>query len=285
MVKGIDVSVWQGYNVDFNKIKSAGYDFVILRAGYGRYFNQKDPTFEGNYKKAKEACLEVGAYWYSYATNSSQAQEEAKIFLDAVKGKTFEYPLWLDIEDSSQASLNNKTINAICRSFCDTLEKAGYYTGIYSYASFLSRLDDSNRKAYDIWVAHFGVEKPGYSGDYGMWQFSERGSVNGISGNVDLDYSYKDYPKIMKSNGLNGFTKVPTPVETKPATSTQEKPKEESKPVTITYNYTIKYGDTLIGIAKKYGVTVPDIAKENNIRNVNLIYAGQKIKITKKIKN
>lgn len=283
MTKGIDVSVWQGYNIDFNKVKSAGYDFVILRAGYGRYASQKDPTFETNYAKAKAACLNVGTYWYSYATNSSQAKEEANLFLDVVKGKKFEYPLWLDIEDPSQSALNNKTINAICKSFCGVLESAGYYTGIYSFASFLERIDASNRESYDIWVANFNVEKPSYSGSYGMWQYSEKGIVNGVPGNVDMDNSYKDYPKIMKANGLNGFAKV----NVEPNQSTQEKPKPEKKqevkkPVSNTLSYTIKSGDTLIGIAKRFGVTVPDIAKENGIRNVNLIYAGQTLKITKK---
>ena len=99
-IKGIDVSHWQGTNVDFNKVKKAGYDFVMINAGYGKYIGQKDECFETNYKKAKSAGLKVGAYWYSYALTSADAELEAKVFLEAIKGKTFEMPIAFDIEDS-----------------------------------------------------------------------------------------------------------------------------------------------------------------------------------------
>lgn len=282
MQKGIDISVWQGPNIDFNAVKNAGYDFVIIRAGYGKYEHQKDPYFEQNYKNAKSAGLGVGAYWYSYATNVSDAKEEARVFCDILRGKEFEYPAWLDIEDPSQQRLSNRTINQICKTFCSYLEERKFYTGVYSFLSFLNRLDENTLKAHDIWVAQWGVEKTSWNGNYGMWQYSDKGKVSGIAYSTDLNYSYKNYPAIMKSNGLNGFVKQEVkPTPTQQTQKPVEKLKEEPKTQTITY--TVKYGDTLIAIAKKFGTTVIDIAKENKIANVNLIYAGQKLKIT--IKN
>ncbi len=204
--KGIDVSTYQGNNIDFNKVKAAGYDFVILRAGYGKYENQKDNTFDTNYKKARAAGLNVGAYWYSYATNANDATLEGKVFAKILKGKKFEYPVFLDIEDSSQVNLSKSLFGTICKNFFAELKD--YYTGIYSYTSFLnSHIPDEILKTYDVWVAHFDVDKPSYSKPYKMWQYSSKGKVNGISGDVDLDYSYVNYSALIKDKGLNGFTK------------------------------------------------------------------------------
>ena len=99
--KGIDVSQHQG-NIDFGKVKAAGYDFVIIRAGYGKYASQKDPYFEQNYAGAKAAGLNVGAYWYSYADSTANAKLEAEACLQVIKGKTFEYPIYFDLEERSQ---------------------------------------------------------------------------------------------------------------------------------------------------------------------------------------
>lgn len=210
-VKGIDVSKWQGA-VDFKKVKAAGYSFVILNAGYGRYISQKDKYFESNYKNAKAAGLGVGAYWYSYATTADQAKEEAKIFAQAIAGKQFEYPLAYDVEDSTQAKLSNTVINNMCKAFCDYMESLGYYVSVYSYSSFLAnKISAAVKSKYDIWLAEFtSATKPSYKGEYGIWQHSSTGKVSGVNGNVDLNLCYKDYPTIMKENGLNGFTKSKT---------------------------------------------------------------------------
>lgn len=212
-VKGIDVSQWQG-NVDFNKVKKAGYDFVMIRAGYGRYASQKDPYFESNYNKAKAAGLGVGVYWYSYATNADQAKEEAKVCAQVIAGKQFEYPIAFDIEDPTQVNLSNTVIDGMCSAFCDYMEKLGYYASVYSYASFLnSKIGSSIKSKYDVWLAAVTkATSPSYSGSYGIWQYSFTGKVNGINGDVDLNRAYKDYPAIMKSKGLNGF-KMEAPKE------------------------------------------------------------------------
>ena len=204
-VRGIDVSQWQG-EIDFKEVRADGYEFVIIRAGYGMYSSQKDAYFERNYKKARAAGLGVGAYWYSYAVNVSQAREEAKVFLKAVEGKRFEYPLCFDIEDSSQSGLSRQAIGEMIDEFCTYLEDRGYYAALYSYAYFLqNRVPERCRERYDVWVAAFDVAKPPYSGAYGMWQYTSSARVDGVSGYCDCDLAYKDYPAIMREYGLNGY--------------------------------------------------------------------------------
>lgn len=202
---GIDVSKWQG-TVDWAKVKADGYHFAIVRAGYGKEASQVDPTFAANVEGAKNAGLYCGAYWYSYALNAADAQAEAELFLQTVKGYQFDFPLVFDIEDSTQQSLSKSTIASIVDTFCSTVEKAGYYCTLYSYASFLTNnVPASCQAEHDIWVAHTKTDKPAFSGAYGMWQYSHTGAVNGVSGSTDLNYAYKDYPAIMQKYGFNGF--------------------------------------------------------------------------------
>lgn len=200
--KGIDVSHWQGI-VDFEKVRAQGYTFVMINAGYGKYAGQKDESFERNYAAAKKAGLDVGAYWYSYALTEADALAEAKTFLDAVKGKKFEYPLAFDIEDASQSELPNAAINKMITAFCGHLESKGYYTAVYSYADFLKRkVSDTVKNRFDIWVAHFDVAKPAAE-NYGIWQYTSKGTVNGVQSRCDCNYAYRDYPAIIKEKGLN----------------------------------------------------------------------------------
>lgn len=211
--KGIDVSTYQS-SVDFSKVKAAGYDFVIIRAGYGRYISQKDTQFETHYKEAKSAGLGVGAYWYSYASTVDEAKAEAKVCLEAIKGKTFEYPIFFDLEESKQFAKGKSFCDSIVKAFCNTLEEAGYYAGLYISRSPLQTYISSDvAKRYALWIAEYS-SKCNYSGDYGMWQYSSSGKVNGISGNVDMDYCYTDYPTLIKGAGLNGFTKTATTTTT-----------------------------------------------------------------------
>jgi len=262
MFKGIDVSVHQG-NIDWKKVKAAGVDFAILKCAWG--VNVAD-NFEKNYKEAKAVGIPVGAYCYSYAKTVDRAKEEAKAVVKILKGKTFEYPIAFDIEDKVQLDLPKKTLTEMCKAFCSVLEKAGYYVCIYSYKSFLTdKLDMTALKDYDVWLSQFNTEVT-YKGKYGMWQYARRGKVNGIDGNVDMDYAYKDYPSIMKSAGLNGFKKQKTVKEKKP---------KETKPK----YYTVKKNDNLTKIAKKYKTTVEQLVKWNGIKNPNLIYVGQRLRV------
>lgn len=257
-MKGIDVSYHNG-TIDFKKVKDAGIEFVIIRAGYGREISQKDKNFETNYKNAKAAGLKVGAYWYSYATSKSDAITEAETCIKVISGKQFEMPIYFDIEERKQFSKGKTFCSDLVASFCNTLEKAGYFAGFYTSRSAVSNyITEDVAKRYAFWIAEWGG-KVKYSGQYGMWQNSSTGKVNGISGWVDMDTSYVDYPAIIKRKGLNGFGM------------------ENTKPTVKTY--TVKKGDTLSGIAKKYNTTVADLVKKNGIKNPNLIYAGQVLKV------
>lgn len=278
-IKGIDVSRHQG-NIDFNKVKNAGIDFVIIRAGYGRDISQKDKLFEQNYKRAKTAGLKVGAYWYSYATSVDDVKQEAKACLQAIKGKTFEYPIYFDLEEQDQFAKGKAFCDSLVKAFCTELEKAGYWAGLYiSRSPLQTHISSDVAKRYALWIAEYG-SKCNYSGSYAIWQYSSKGKVAGVSGNVDCDYCYIDYPTAIKKAGKNGFKKstavkatVLKPVaKTKPKT----KPKATAKKETV---YTVKKGDTLSAIAKKYKTTVKKLVKDNNIKNADLIYTGQKIKI------
>lgn len=208
MNKGIDISKWNG-DIDFGKVKKDGIDFVIIRAGYGKGESQKDKRFEEYYEKAKAVGLNVGCYFYSYARTVAEAKQEAKVFLKWIAGKKFEYPVYFDIEDVTQISLSKELLTDICLTWCGIVEKAGYYVGIYANPYwFTNKLDCEKLSVYDKWLAHWSNKA--WKGEEfgGLWQYTNTGRVIGIKGNVDMDYSYRDYPSIMKKKALNGFTKL-----------------------------------------------------------------------------
>lgn len=205
-IKGIDVSQWQG-NIDFAKVKAAGVKFVIIRAGFGKYTSQKDPYFEQNYKNAKAAGLDVGVYWYSYATSAADAVAEAKACMTVISGKKFEYPIFFDLEERSQFNKGRAFCDGLVKAFCGELEKCGYFAGLYiSRSPLQSYMSSDVAKRYTLWVAEY-ASKLNYSGIYAMWQYTSSGKVNGISGNVDFDYCYVDYPTMIKNGGYNGYAK------------------------------------------------------------------------------
>ncbi len=204
---GIDISKHNG-SIDFQKVQNSGQvDFVILRAGYGKSASQKDSRFEEYYSSCKKSGIPVGAYWYSYAVSESEAIQEANVFLQCIQGKQFEYPLYFDIEEKNQFALGKTKCTAIAKAFLETIEKAGYFAGIYASKSNLETyLSAEIRSRYAVWVAHYGVTQTSYNGNFGMWQKSSSGKISGISGNTDLDECYVDYPSVIQSAGLNGFS-------------------------------------------------------------------------------
>ena len=208
MTYGIDVSKHQGM-IDWSKVKT---DFAILRAGFGRYTSQKDPQFERNYAGAKAAGIPVGAYWYSYARSAEEAREEANACLQVLKGKQFEFPIYFDIEDSTQEFLGKAVLTAMCEAFCDTLEKAGYFAGVYASTYwFTSKLDHARLAGkYTIWLADY---RAGYNKTLkrDMHQYTSNGHVEGISGRVDMSTCTRDFPSIIKNAGLNGYSKTAAP--------------------------------------------------------------------------
>ena len=205
---GIDVSRHQG-QIDWTKAKTSGkVHFAIIRAGYGKLLSQKDAQFERNYTQCKANDIPVGAYWYSYAVSPAEAREEANVFLHVIAGKQFEYPVYFDLEETKQFALGKVKCSEIAQAFLETVEKAGYFVGLYMSKSPLETyITQEIRQRYAVWVAHYGVTKTSYSGQFGMWQKSDSGSVPGISGNVDLDECYIHYPSVIQSAGLNGFPK------------------------------------------------------------------------------
>ena len=201
IAKGIDVSEWQG-NINWSHVKTDGVKFAIIRAGIG---HRVDDQFANNYAGCKSNSVPVGAYWYSKATTVAEAKQEAQDFLAALKGKTFEYPVYMDLEESAQFALGKAKCSELVDAFLTVLEQAGYYAGLYCSTSYLnSHVSDSVRKRYTIWCADYRGSC-GYTGDYGIWQ-PGTGTIYGIDTEVDLDYAYIDYPKIIKNAGLNGFS-------------------------------------------------------------------------------
>ena len=208
VIHGIDVSNHQG-SIDWSKVE---IDFAILRAGFGRYAHQKDSQFERNYAGAKAAGIPVGAYWYSYARSAEKAREEAKACLQVLHGKQFEFPIYFDIEDRTQWNLGKAVLTAICEAFCDTLEKAGYFAGVYASTYWFTNKLDHARLAskYTIWLADYrAVYNKTLTRD--MHQYTSSGHMEGISGRVDFNTCTLDFPAIIKKAGLNGYSKTAAP--------------------------------------------------------------------------
>ena len=237
ILKGIDVSYCQN-EVDWDAAKASGLvDFAILRAGYGKEANQVDTQFNRNYAACKRLSIPCGAYWFSYAMSADEAKREAQVFLQTIKGKSFEYPIYMDLENEKQFALGKAACSAIVDAFLNTLEQAGYFAGLYCSTYYLDNyLSDSIKSRYTVWCAQY-ASKCTYQNPYGIWQYNVAGStehdiigqksISGIVGECDMDYCYTDYPSIIKAAGLNGFTKTTQPTEPEPE-PTPEPDTEES---------------------------------------------------------
>ena len=220
-MKGIDISKYQA-DLDLSILKNNEIKFVILRAGFtgwgtGVDYN-KDRTFENFYNQAKNLGIPVGAYWYSCANTKEKGIAEANyMYENCLKGKQFEYPVYIDVENSHHQVGNKNGVTDAIIGFCETLENLGYYVGIYAsdISGFKDKMVINKLTAYDKWVARYG-SKPSYVTNYGMWQYTSKGKLNGYKGNIDMNVSYKDYPSIIKSNDLNGYSKI---IDTAPPTT------------------------------------------------------------------
>ena len=348
--KGIDVSYHQGI-IDWGKVKNAGIEFAIIRIGYGMYDNQKDKQFENNYKNARANGIPVGVYHYSYAISVEEAKKEANLVVKWLNGRDLDYPVYFDIEDKTQQNLGKSTLNAMCRAFCEIIEKAGYWAGIYSNKDWATNKISGAElgKDYTYWIAQYN-NKCTYTGPYAIWQYSSSGRVNGISGNVDMNYQYSEVGgkigsasssstsskksneeianeviagkwgngndrKTRLQNAGYDYNTIQNIVNQKLGAGTSKKSNEtianevisgkwgngndrKTKLTNAGYNYdeiqklvnqklgasktvtyTVKSGDTLSAIAKKYGTTYQKIASDNGIANPNKIYPGQKLVI------
>lgn len=205
VARGIDVSSWQGDDIDWEKVKSDGASFVIIRIGFNGKIESK---FEQNYEGARAAGLNIGGYFYSTATTTEKAEQDADLVMEVIKDKTFEYPIYYDVEDSSLlGSLTNKDRTDIALAFTNKLQENGYYAGVYTNAYWLNNYLETERliQNTEIWVAHYVTEELKDYSQYGLYQYTDAGEINGIYGNVDKNVAYKDYPTIIEQSGYNGF--------------------------------------------------------------------------------
>ncbi len=217
---GIDVSQFQGV-IDWQAVKDSGVDFAIIRAGYGKEFNQVDPYFYSNIEGAQAAGIDVGIYWYSYADDTATARREAEVCYETIRNYSLDYPVYFDIEEGKHANMTIAQTSAIVDTFCTEMENRGYFVGVYSYANFLqSHIYRSILEKYDVWVAQYAENLTAYNGHYSMWQYASTGQVNGIGGNVDVNYCYRDYSEVITANPDPNFVPPETTATTTAETTT-----------------------------------------------------------------
>lgn len=307
MIKGVDISHHQG-GLTMEAVKKAGFQFAILRGGYTGYGSGrqkvKDGQFERFYAEAKKIGMPVGCYWYSCARTQAEGIAEANfLYENCLKGKQFEYPIYIDVENNQWQASNAKGVTDAIIGFCETLEAKGYWVGIYANTYwFTSKIQTNRLNAYTKWVARWSATKPSFPWNaFDIWQNSDNGSAGGRR--VDTNISYKDFPSIIKAAGKNGFKKTPTPAKKSVDEIAQEvikgawgngsERKKKLAEAGYSYDavqeavnnllkektYTVQKGDTLTAIAKKFDTTVDALVKKNGIKDKNLIYAGQVIKI------
>lgn len=253
MDKGIDISVHNGI-VDMKKVKDDGIDFVIIRLGYG--INNLDKRFFENYKNARNNKIKTGVYFYSYACNENEARKEAVFVIKIIKNLKLDLPVFFDMEDADgykrKRNVDDKMCIKICETFCHEIENAGYSVGIYANLDWLNnKLSSKSLEKYDKWVAQWG-KKCTYDKKYVIWQYSSKGNVSGINGNVDMNYSYINYNNEYENNNVGKVNKY----------------------------YFVKKGDSLIKIAKMYNINWKKLYEDNkNIigNNPNYIIVGQKL--------
>lgn len=193
---GIDVSKWQG-NIDWDKVREDGVEFVMIRCGYRGSVTGalvEDPKFLANIRGAKRAGLKVGVYFFTQAVNEVEAVEEASMVIALCDGYDLDYPIVIDSEgaggEGRADSLDVETRTKVCAAFCETIENAGYEAGVYASRSWYNaNLEVDDLDDYRIWLAEYR-STPLYSGYYDMWQYTSKGKIDGIEGNVDLNISY-----------------------------------------------------------------------------------------------
>lgn len=219
MSKGIDISEFQT-NVDYNKLKNSGIEFVIIRCGYGKNSSQKDAEFEKHYQGCKNAGLKVGSYLYSYANTVEGARLEAQNCLNFIKGKQFDLPIFYDVEDEKTTGQADKfTLTKMCEEFCNFIQNAGYKSGIYANLYwFNNKMYVSELEKYNIWLAQWNnTMNAQFKVDF--WQYG-KGEVEGIKGQVDLNKCYsQDFTQPVENVykiGIyqNGSTKEPVYADT-----------------------------------------------------------------------
>lgn len=224
---GIDVSAHQGA-IDWSRVQK---DFAILRAGWSWYEGGMniDQRFRENVDGVQAAGIPWGAYLYAYDRSPAAAAKSADRLADLLDGFRIPYPIAYDFEDEQYLSMGKGANAAICAAFLERLQKRGYYAMLYTYTNFaLGFLDMGALAPYDLWIADYSG-KVGWPGKYGMWQYTGSGTLSGVTGPVDLDRAYKDYPAIIRGAGLNGYGARPGDGEDCAALRREKEALEEEK--------------------------------------------------------
>ncbi len=288
MYYGIDISHWQG-TVNFAKVKASGVGFVIAKCSQ---MVAKDKAFETYYADATKNGIPFGAYIYNKAINVGEAKKEAEFCVNLLSGKTLECGVWLDMEDASLKGLGKDMLTKIIEAEAEIITKHGYKVGIYCNKSWYKSVLDSKEleKKYPFWIAGYpsvdnGSVKESLRPDYGiMWQYSSKGKVNGISGNVDMDEAKVDLPSYMSIVAPKTPEVVnPTPTPVKAPSCPYPKPtstlymgkvgmkKDEVKWLQYMLN---EKGDYGLSIDGKIG-NFTDSAIKNYQRNARLVVDGK----------
>lgn len=257
--KGIDISNWQG-SVDFSEVKNSGVQIVYIEATEGNFYT--DPYLQEFYDGASSSGLLIG--FYHFFSPSVSASEQAKYFTNAISGMTSDCRLVLDLEEAG--SYGSAELSMLANEFLEAVEiNSGLNVSLYTYASFANNNIEPGYglEKYPLWIAEYGTSSPEsnsiWGSSYAGWQYSDTGYIPGVSGNCDLDTF---------NSGILLNSKVSIPGTRK----------QESENGAIKY-YVVQAGNTLSGIAARFGTTVQALAQLNNITNPNLIYVGQVLKI------
>ena len=197
-----DVSRWQG-RIDWDTLYHSGrIDGVMLRVlGSKNGKPYSDPQFERNYAACARLGLPVGGYYYTCAVTQRQMEEELAALKTALRGKTFQLPLAIDVEDPRLRSLAPAKLSALVARAADRIEAWNLYAMVYTYTNFAdTALAAQPLAPYDLWLADYRGKRPARR--HGMWQYTSQGKLPGISGPVDLSHAYQDYPAVLKAAGL-----------------------------------------------------------------------------------
>lgn len=208
----IDVSRYQGkITLDgWLKVKAAGYKGVMLKTVSTNYKLSKradglyiDPTFETNYRNARAAGLDVGVYYYTYATSEAMADAELALLRQAVYGKEFSLPICVDVEENKLKQLSTLDLSNLTAYALEQVEKMGFYAQLYTYTGYKYELDMARLSSrWDVWLADYTGKTPNVTFNYNAHQHTSKGAVPGITGNVDLNVTTLNYPKIIHKKGL-----------------------------------------------------------------------------------
>lgn len=266
---GIDVSENNGV-IDWNTVKP-NIKFAILRLGWiGNKNNHTlDKQFERNYSECKRLGIPVGIYLYCYCNSEETVKSGANWTIEKLKGKSIELPVYIDMEDKTIAGCGRQKLTNMCIAFNTIIENAGLWAGVYANENWFNNYlnKEEIKKRYTTWIASYKSGVDCYKGQYDIWQNSSKGQINGIKGNVDTNYMYRD---LISEIGNR--------------TVTQSNQQSVTQPIIQTSTYIVKPGDTLSKIANEFGTSYQYLAQLNGIQNPNKIYVGQVLKIKGEIK-